>query len=419
MTQAQFIDSGIVVPLRLTHKQQRYAARCIGIDRYCYNWMVATHSLMRSCWGSGIRWAGLAEMKRVFNELKHDERTVFITEVSKFVAEGAFDNFRNALSNWLNKGLKAGRPHLKRRRATGSGSFLAANGVAVVRYDGHRRIRLPGLGSVKLRHELPEGVPYKVVIKKRNGRWFASVNYRRPPIAAETKTHEIGGLDVGIEPLAVDSLGNHYENPKAYYRELKRLGRWQRIQARRAKGSSGWHKAQTRIDSCHRRVRGLRENAHHQLSREVVRKYAVLGIETLNVSGMDKLRHQAKAIRDAAIGGLLQKVRYKAGWYGTEIVLADRWYASSKTCFRLRSGERGTRAGEALGMHRVRGATRAQRERRTEFEGTGATGGWPGSYATGRMRLWRPAAMPSVKPVRVKVEQNRNGLIHINLLHIW
>ena len=155
MTQAQFINAGIVVPLRLTHKQQRYAARCIGIDRYCYNWMVATHSLMRSCWGSGIKWVGLAEMKRVFNELKHDERTAFITEVSKFVAEGAFDNFRYSLSNWLNKSLKAGRPHLKRRRATGSGSFLAANGVAVVRYDGHRRIRLPGLGSVKIRHRTP------------------------------------------------------------------------------------------------------------------------------------------------------------------------------------------------------------------------------------------------------------------------
>ena len=122
---AQFINTGIVVPVRLTHKQQRYAARCIGIDRYCYNWMVSTHSLMRSCWGGNIRWAGLAEMKREFNELKHDAQTEFITEVSKFVAEGAFDNFRNALSNWLTKGLKARRPHLKRRRATGSGSFLA------------------------------------------------------------------------------------------------------------------------------------------------------------------------------------------------------------------------------------------------------------------------------------------------------
>ena len=53
---AQFINTGIVVPVRLTHKQQRYAARCIGIDRYCYNWMVATHSLMRSCWGRDIKW---------------------------------------------------------------------------------------------------------------------------------------------------------------------------------------------------------------------------------------------------------------------------------------------------------------------------------------------------------------------------
>ena len=231
------------------------------------------------------------------------------------------------------------------------------SGDLTVRYDGHRRIRLPGLGSVKVMHPLPDGVPYKVVIKKRNGRWFTSVNYRRPPIAAETKTHEIGGLDVGIEPLAVDSLGKHYENPRAYYRELKRLGRWQRIQARRVKGSSGWHKAQTRIDSCHRRVRGLRENAHHQLSREVVRMFGALGLETLNVSGMDKLRHQAKAIRDAAIGGLLQKVRYKAEWYGTEIVLAGQVVCQLEDVLRLRSGERGPWAGGALGMHRVRSAT--------------------------------------------------------------
>ena len=153
------------------------------------------------------------------------------------------------------------------------------------------------------------------------------------------------------------------------------------------KGSSGWYKAQRRIDSCHRRVRGLRENAHHQLSREVVRKYAVLGIETLNVSGMDKLRHQAKAIRDAAIGGLLQKVRYKAEWYGTEIVLADRWYPSSKTCFAcgVVNGELGRE------RHWVCTECGAQHERNENaalnLRGLALRGGWPGSYATGRMRL--------------------------------
>ena len=82
-------------------------------------------------------------------------------------------------------------------------------------------------------------------------------------------------------------------------------------------GSRGWHEAQGRINAIHRRINGLRENAHHQVSRQLVRKYAVLAIESLNVAGMDQLPHQAKAIRDAAIGGLLQKIRYKADWYGT------------------------------------------------------------------------------------------------------
>ena len=137
--------------------------------------------MRKGCWGHyGLKaitvWEqghrrlkdGLAEMKRVFNELKHDERTVFITEVSKFVAEGAFDNFRYSLSraNWLNKGeradLKAGRPHLKRRRATGVRLVPCDSKRTPMRWSSSQvrrtstRIRLPGLGSVKLRHELPE-----------------------------------------------------------------------------------------------------------------------------------------------------------------------------------------------------------------------------------------------------------------------
>ena len=192
-----------------------------------------------------------------------------------------------------------------------------------VKYDDHRRIRLPYLGSVKLQRELPEGIPYEVRIKQENGRWYASVNYWKPPVGAEEKTHLCGAVDVGITPLAVDSELVHYENPKALYRMLAKLQRWQRTLARRTVGSRGWHEAQGRINAIHRRINGLRDNAHHQVSRQLVRKYAVLAIESLNVAGMDQLPHQAKAIRDAAIGGLLQKiqlpgrlVRHRCQWQG-------------------------------------------------------------------------------------------------------
>ena len=180
---------------------------------------------------------------------------------------------------------------------------------------------------------LPEGIPYEVTIRRRNGRWYASIACWKPPIAPPRReTQSAGGVDVGISPLAMDSGGVEYQNPKAYGNALRRLGRWQRAQARRTPGSRGWWQAQHRLDQAHRRTRGLRSNAHHHVSRELVRKYHTLGIETLNVAGMIKAGLQSKALADAGMSRLLDQIQYKANWYGTRVIEADQWYPSSKTC---------------------------------------------------------------------------------------
>ena len=118
-------------------------------------------------------------------------------------------------------------------------------------------------------------------IRKENGSWNASVNYWKPPVDAGEKTHLCRAVDVGITPLAVDSQLVHYENPKALGQSLRKLARWQRVLARRTVGSRGWHEAQRRVAAIHRRIIGLRENGRHQVSRLLVRKYAVLAIESL------------------------------------------------------------------------------------------------------------------------------------------
>ena len=324
--------AGFRVPVHLTVRQEKYATRCVGIARAVYNQMVATHRMAR-VHGEG-RWPSPMELEKAFNGLKREPEFEmgYATEVSKFVAQGACRDFRRSYENWRNPDLRAAKPSFKKKNRNGTGSFLAASGVDRVQYDGNRRIRLPYLGSVKLKRELPEGMPYEVRIKKQDGQWYASVNYWKPPVVAEDKTHVFGGVDVGQNPLAVDSELVHYDNPRALGRHLRKLRRWQRALARRTVGSRGWHEAQRRINAVHRRIVGLRENAHHQVSRLLVGKYAVLGIESLHVAGMDKLRHQARSIRDAAIGGLLRKIRYKADWYGTLIVEADRCFPSSKLC---------------------------------------------------------------------------------------
>ena len=96
--------------------------------------------------------------------------------------------------------------------------------------------------------------------------------------------------------------------------------------------AGGWGETQRRIDHAQRRVVGLRNNAHHHVSRELVRKYHTLGIETLNVAGMIKAGLQSRALADAGMSRLMDQIQYKASWYGTQIVEADQWYPSSKTC---------------------------------------------------------------------------------------
>ena len=137
---------------------------------------------------------------------------------------------------------------------------------------------------------------------------------------------------MGISPLAVDSDGTTYESPKATEKALRKLRRWQRAQARRTKNSRGWWEAQRRIDGIEHRITGLRGNAHHHISRTLVRRYHTLGIETLNVAGMIKAGLQSRALADAGMSTLLHQIRYKAKRYGTRIVEADQWYPSSKTC---------------------------------------------------------------------------------------
>ena len=140
-----------------------------------------------------------------------------------------------------------------------------------------------------------------------------------------------GGIDTGINPLGTDSEGQTYWNPKASYEVQRKLRRWQRAQARRRKGSRGWWEAQRKIDKCQRRIRGLRHNAQHQMTNTVTRKFRELVIEDLHVAGLMRGK-TPRAQADAGMGEIKRQLIYKGEWRHTKVILASRWFPSSKTC---------------------------------------------------------------------------------------
>ncbi|MEO3855246.1 RNA-guided endonuclease TnpB family protein [Acrocarpospora sp. B8E8] len=95
-------------------------------------------------------------------------------------------------------------------------------------------------------------------------------------------------------------------------------GRWQRANA-----------ARTRV---HHRVAALRRDAVHKLTTTLAGEYGTLVVEDLHIAGMVKNRRLARAISDAGFGEIRRQLAYKTEWKGGRLVVAGRWFASSKTC---------------------------------------------------------------------------------------
>ena len=88
------------------------------------------------------------------------------------------------------------------------------------------------------------------------------------------------------------------------------------------------------LGKIHARIAHLRDNLLHGITGELARGYTSVTIEDLNVAGMLQLRALARHVCDAAFGAFRTQLEYKAPWYGTQVVVASRWYPSSKTCSR-------------------------------------------------------------------------------------
>lgn len=96
--------------------------------------------------------------------------------------------------------------------------------------------------------------------------------------------------------------------------------------------SARWRKTQARISRLHATVANARTDGLHKLSARLAATYGTIVVEDLNVAGMMKNRSLARHVAGAGMAEFRRQVCYKAAWRGGRVVVADRWYPSSKTC---------------------------------------------------------------------------------------
>jgi putative transposase len=171
-----------------------------------------------------------------------------------------------------------------------------------------------------------------VTCKREADRWYAAltVEVDRPdpaPVAGP-----VVGVDRGLATLAVCSDGERIAHARALQRGLRTMRRRARALTRCQRGSRNRAKAVLALARAHRRVRNQRLDALHKATTTLAKTKSVIVVEDLHVAGMLRNRRLARSIADASWAELGHQLAYKTQWYGSQLIVADRWYPSSKLC---------------------------------------------------------------------------------------
>ena len=113
---------------------------------------------------------------------------------------------------------------------------------------------------------------------------------------------------------------------------MKRQQRLAKSLSRKQKGSRNHRDAAATLGRHHHHVANVRRHFLHQVSNALVKTHDRLVIEDLNVSGMLANHRLARGISDAGWAEFARLLSYKQGWRGGTLMIADRWYPSSKLC---------------------------------------------------------------------------------------
>lgn len=327
-------------------KQEEYFVKACGAARFAYNWALEQWNKQYQAYkqDNSLPKPNEFNLRKQLNAIKR-EQYPFLMEVTKCAPQQAIKNLGKAFTSFFKKRTK----YPKFQKKGKNNSFYMDNSTIEVV---GKRIRIPRLGWVKMRENIRfYGNIISATISRTADKWFVSIQIaieiNPQPTAIENQ--EAVGVDLGVADLAILSDGTKFSGNKPLKKSLKKLKRLSRslskkqwveevytdkngVERKRKVPSKNHLKAKTKLARLHAKIANIRKDCLHKITTYLIQKYDIICIEDLNVKGMMKNRKLARAISDMGFYEFKRQLLYKAEMCGKYIVLADRWFPSSKTC---------------------------------------------------------------------------------------
>jgi putative transposase len=323
-----------------TSQQQILLDKILGSCRFIYNKMLDERIKV------------YAELKDNHEELyKHQYKSVkdykeeyeFLKEVDAYALcqsqrhlITAYANFYKSLKG-LRKGQKAGFPKFKSKKSH-TDSYECRMSIKCS-FSSHK-IKVPKITEITFRHKdikpwfLKSTLKCITIRKTASGKYYASCLFEGldDNLPKVKNIKKVKGLDMSLEHFYVDEQ-NQSPDFNRNYRQLEDKLAWeQKKLSRKTRGSRNYEKQRIQVAKIHENIANKRRDFNDKLSLKLVKENDAIVVETLSLKGMSQALSLGKSVMDLGYSSFVQMLKYKSEHYGKYLIMADKWFASSKTC---------------------------------------------------------------------------------------
>lgn len=318
------------IPFKPTKKQVKFFTDCFGARRFAYNSQVSVFNTY-SEENKDLTYPKITDLKRENEWLK----TSVVPAHSLSNALMDFGKARTAYFKKANYGKNRPRFHSRNDYIQ---SFRHGMPLKKIRENGRYQLSKK-LGYIKIRKRDKLRYPIEQMtqwtIKREGEKYYIIFLFT---VEIETRPEIIGsvGIDLGIKDFVITSDGEKIDLPESIGKLEAKVIKEQRKLSRKQKGkgkqSNNFYKQKAKLQKAHAKVRHVRENFQHHVSKQLIEENQFIAIETLRPSNMIKNHKLARSIARASWRQFTNQLEYKADWYGRTLQKVGTYYPSSKTC---------------------------------------------------------------------------------------
>ena len=329
----------IKVRLYPNKEQEHELNKVLGAYRFVYNHMLAKRKTAYETDKANLSVNDLS--KWFYGKLRKDEQYAWLKEQNTQVMKQAIKQMDGAYQRFFKqhkgfpkfKSKKDKQSALFNREAISKKNTFETKHITLIKSLKNLKFSCSELYHRRLQ-EYKDSIRRATLSKTKSGNFFLSILVDIPEseYVKFNKTNKQVGLDLGVKDFVITSDGVVFENKHFFKREEKKITKLQRQLTRKVKGSNNRNKQSIRLAKAFERLTGKKENYIHYVVNEILKSYDVVFMEDLNVQGMLKNHHIAKAIQEVGFYRFKSVLQTKALQNGKQVILIERFYPSSKTC---------------------------------------------------------------------------------------